>query len=67
MFTMKKTVKMTTLKDQAKRDLAYWLSRPPEERIAAVTFLMRQFYDIDDDRTERLPGSVTVTWRDLHE
>lgn len=25
-------------------DLAYWLSRPPEERIAAVEFLRRQYY-----------------------
>jgi hypothetical protein len=26
-------------------DLAYWLSRPPAERLAAIEFLRRQFYD----------------------
>jgi hypothetical protein len=30
--------------DQAKEDLAYWLSRPPQERIAAVEILRRQHY-----------------------
>lgn len=25
-------------------DLAYWLSRPPEERVAAVDALRRQYY-----------------------
>jgi len=27
-----------------KADLAYWLGRPPEERIAAVEFLRRQMH-----------------------
>jgi hypothetical protein len=28
--------------DAARADLAYWLSRPPEERVAAVDELRRQ-------------------------
>lgn len=28
----------------AKQNLDYWLSRPPEERLAAVDFLRRQMY-----------------------
>jgi hypothetical protein len=30
--------------DAARRDLEYWLSRPPEERVEAVEILRRQFY-----------------------
>ena len=25
-------------------DLAYWLSKPPEERVATVDYLRRQYY-----------------------
>ena len=28
--------------DEAKEDVAYWLTRPVQERIAAVTFLISQ-------------------------
>ena len=28
--------------DQASQDLEYWLSKTPQERIAAVTFLVNQ-------------------------
>lgn len=34
---------------QAARDLAYWLERPPEERIAAVEFLRAQYYRMRGD------------------
>lgn len=30
--------------DQVQADLKYWLSRPPEERIAAVEFYRKQVY-----------------------
>jgi hypothetical protein len=30
--------------DEQREDLAYWLSRPPEERIDAVNFLRRRHY-----------------------
>jgi hypothetical protein len=30
--------------DAARRDLEYWLTRTPEERVEAVEILRRQFY-----------------------
>jgi hypothetical protein len=43
---IKKVVKKHSIKgfSEAKENLAYWLSRPPEERIAAVDFLRKQYY-----------------------
>ena len=43
---IKKLVVKRELHDRADTtaDLEYWLSRPPEERIAAVDFLRAQFY-----------------------
>lgn len=38
---VKRQVDMKT-SDQAADDLEYWLSRTPQERIAAVTFLVNQ-------------------------
>jgi hypothetical protein len=43
----------------AKADLAYWLSRPAEERLAAVDYLRRQYYG----SSERLQRVVRVTKR----
>ncbi len=37
-----------------KEDLAFWLSKPPEERVAAVDFLRRQY----NGNTARLQRSV---------
>jgi hypothetical protein len=39
-----------------KDDLAYWLSKPPEERVAAVDFLRRQY----NGNTARLQRSARV-------
>ena len=33
-----------TTHSQAKEDLAYWLSRPAEERVLAVEYLRRQHH-----------------------
>ena len=43
---IRKTVQKHRLdKDfEIKQNLEYWLSRPPEERLAAVEFLRRQVY-----------------------
>jgi len=43
---MEKVVTKRDLHDRSdvQADLEYWLSRPPEERVAAVDFLRRQFY-----------------------
>lgn len=43
---MEKIVKKHTLNDPLliKDDVAYWLSKTPEERIEAVEILRKQFY-----------------------
>lgn len=43
---IEKVVRKYNLRDPAatRADLEYWLSRSPEERIAAVEFLRRQTY-----------------------
>jgi hypothetical protein len=42
---IEKVVKVKDLSDKSlqREDLYYWLSRPPEDRIAAVEYLRRQF------------------------
>jgi hypothetical protein len=43
---IKKVVKRKSLHESsAKDDLAYWLSKTPEERIEAVEFLRKQYYE----------------------
>ena len=39
---IRKVVRRGKLTEQAAGDLAYWLSRPPAERIEAVEILRRQ-------------------------
>jgi type III secretory pathway lipoprotein EscJ len=58
---MEKVVTIATDKDQPK-DLAYWLSRPVEERFAAVEFLRRQAHP--DDADHRLRRVFKVTYRE---
>ena len=43
---MEKRITRCDLRDPAaaKRDLAYWLSRPPAERLAAVEAYRKQYY-----------------------
>jgi pyridoxine/pyridoxamine 5'-phosphate oxidase len=43
---LEKVVKKRGVRESAstQEDLAYWLSRPPEERVAAVDYLRRQYY-----------------------
>jgi hypothetical protein len=42
-----------------KEDLSYWLSKTPEERVAAVDYLRKQYHG----DTERLQRSVRVIKR----
>jgi len=49
---MERTLSVTTHDEEEKRRLAYWLSRPPEERIAEVERLRREYYSALG-RTER--------------
>ena len=43
---IQKTVKKHRLQERtaAQDDLAYWLSKTPEERVATVDYLRRQYY-----------------------
>ena len=50
---MKKVVTKTALKSQS-NDLAYWLSRPPAERIAAVELLRQQTHGYAEQRLQRV-------------
>lgn len=43
-----------------RRDFEYWLSRPPEERLAAVEQLRRNYYGT---YSERLPRVLRVAER----
>jgi len=58
---IKRVVKRRSLRDSSSRkdDLDYWMSRTPEERIAAVEFLRRQFYG----STEGLQRTARVVKR----
>lgn len=55
---IQKAVHKTSLKhhDEIRQNLGYWLSRPPEERVAAVDYLRKQFYG----NTERLQRVARV-------
>jgi hypothetical protein len=52
---IQKVMKKRPLKDQdsVREDLAYWLGKKPEERIAAVEYLRRQYYG-DSARLQRI-------------
>ena len=43
---IQKIVKKCSMDDfsSIREDLAYWLSRPPEERVATVDYLRRQYH-----------------------
>ena len=58
---IRKIVKKHRLQDHASRqeDLAYWLNKTPEERIAAVDFLRTQY----DGNTARLQSVARVVQR----
>jgi hypothetical protein len=48
-FRLQRVMQLTSF-DEERRDrpgLRYWLSRPAEERLAAVEFLRRQFHGPD--------------------
>ena len=44
---MERVITVTNLDyDSAADDLAYWLSRPPDERLKAVDFLRHRVFDL---------------------
>ena len=55
---IQKVVKKGTMDklSSIEEDLAYWLSKPPEERVAAVDFLRRQYHG----NTARLQRSARI-------
>ncbi len=61
---IEKTVKRLNLTDStsARSDLAYWLTRPPEDRVAAVDLLRKQ----DHGGTVRPQRSARVMWEAAH-
>jgi len=63
---IEKVVTRQNLKDHKQRsirdDLAYWLSKSPEERIAAVEYLRRQYYG-STARLQRVARVVQQTPR----
>lgn len=58
---IKKVLKISNLSDEnlISDDLKYWLSRSPEERVAAVEFLRRQYRG----STERLQRVARIIQR----
>jgi len=63
-FRLQRVVRLTSF-DEERRDrpaLRYWLSRPPEERLAAVEFLRRQFHG-SGARLRRVCRLVDRAWR----
>ena len=46
----------------SKRDLEYWLSKTPEERVSAVEFLRRQYYG-NTGRLQRIARVVKRSQR----
>ena len=55
---IQKIVKKGTMDELSsiEEDLTYWLSKPPEERVAAVDFLRRQY----NGNTARLQRSARI-------
>jgi hypothetical protein len=45
-FRLERTLRVTSFEEERRTNpsLAYWLSHPPAERLAAVEFLRRQFH-----------------------
>jgi hypothetical protein len=61
---MTPTVRITRAQDQARDDLRWWLSRPPEERIAAVEQLRRDHHqEQEGDAEPRLQRVCCVVQR----
>jgi len=59
---IRKTVKKQDLDklSEIRQNLEYWLSRPPEERLATVDALRREYYG-DSQRLQRVARVVQQT------
>lgn len=47
----------------AENDAAYWRSRPPQERLAALEAIRREYHDWPDDDCPRLQRVCSVRKR----
>lgn len=45
--------------EEADNNIAYWLARPPAERLAAATYLIRQAWNISPEDPVKLDRNVT--------
>ena len=62
MPTIKKIVRKSNLNnpESAKEDISYWMSRPAEERVAAVDYLREQYYG-STERLQRIARVIQQT------
>jgi hypothetical protein len=59
-FKMDKTAfSVCTFEEAEKQDKAYWLSKTPLERLAALEYMRQMLYGYDPD-TERIQRILTV-------
>lgn len=61
---MEEVVRKISLKDKCSYDLEYWLSKTPEERVAAIEFLRQQFYETKDGSAPRLQRVAKIIKRE---
>ena len=63
-FKLQRVLRVTSFSEQERTRpaLAYWRSRPPAERIAAVEFLRRQFHG-SGARLRRVHRVLDCPWR----
>lgn len=57
---MEKVVRKISIKDKRNYDLEYWLSKTPEERIAAIETLRKQMYGNENDSVPRLQRVLRI-------
>ena len=60
---MEKVIRKISLKDKRNYNLEYWLSKTPEERISAIEFLRKQFYETKDGSAPRLQRVINIIKR----
>jgi hypothetical protein len=63
MTDMEKTVRKVSLHDQPS-DAAYWRQQPPEERLAALEQIRREYHGWTDDTQPRLQRVYSVAKRE---
>jgi len=57
---MEKVLKITSVKAQ-QSDYSYWMTKSPQERLAAIEFLRQQYIKYKDDIQPRLQRVYRIT------